>query len=538
MKQVSHQKQMMGGDGIRVSEKTKVPYAFGGTQLKQLPLPYNWQDHLLKNLLTELARQAEQVSSAVQEYTAMDAIMIGLRDKKDISGLWHEIVERRAVARSKLILIQEEIDFLCYRMYDLCDNNDLFGGKVDWNIRFDGGERPFCIIAQFNQEGFSVPTDVPIQWPTELRDMWLRRMAAIKIIPALQLIEDAHYKRRWIGRQGLFNRDARADEFGNALKQWLLDRLEDRYFWPEPAKLLTTNELADRVRHDADFMTVAALYTGREDFGLEALVADIVAYESVPFLAALRYAETGLRKRAQWEETWRLQRLEDAIDAEVAADRASFLDHAETDAQEAWRSANPRRGDETPEIYAQRMIAGVTRSSIEAETDRLIEAERKRRKKTEVGHIPVPPKYRSADFLSQDFWRLRGGLDVPKERFVSFPDCSPDADGSLVITWSGYDHLARATAIGTAYQARKDEEGWPAKRLTPLLAGLQELLPWLIQMHNDYDAAIGMGMGDYFADLVREEARTLGLTEAALAGWQPPAKARKVRGPNNRTSRS
>src|SRR5206468_1584043 len=117
--------------------------------------------------------------------------------------------------------------------------------------------------------------------------------------------------------------------------------------------------------------------------------------------------------------------------------------------------------------------------------DRLIEGEQKRRKKTEVGDIPVPPKYRSTDFLSQDFSRLRGGLDVPKERFVSFPHCSPDADGSLVVTWAGYDQLAFATAIGTTYQTRKDEVGWPAERLTPLLAGLQELLPWLIQWHND-----------------------------------------------------
>jgi hypothetical protein len=105
----------------------------------------------------------------------------------------------------------------------------------------------------------------------------------------------------------------------------------------------------------------------------------------------------------------------------------------------------------------------------------------------------------------------------------------------IVVTWSGYDHPARATAIGYRLP-NLDEEGWPAERLTPLLAGLQEQLPWLIQWHNDYDAAIGGGMGDYFADLVREEARMLGLTEAALAAWQPPAKPRKARGPRKRTS--
>src|SRR5205823_4655732 len=112
-----------------------------------------------------------------------------------------------------------------------------------------------------------------------------------------------------------------------------------------------------------------------EDFGLEALVAEFVTHESVPFLAAQRYVESGLRKRAQWEETWRLQRREDAIDAEVTADRARFLDRAETDTQGAWRNAHPRRDDETPETYAQRMMAGVTRSRIEAAADRLIEVE-------------------------------------------------------------------------------------------------------------------------------------------------------------------
>ena len=29
--------------------------------------------------------------------------------------------------------------------------------------------------------------------------------------------------------------------------------------------------------------------------------------------------------------------------------------------------------------------------------------------------IPVPPKYKSADFQKSDYWRLRGSLDVPKD---------------------------------------------------------------------------------------------------------------------------
>jgi hypothetical protein len=39
-----------------------------------------------------------------------------------------------------------------------------------------------------------------------------------------------------------------------------------------------------------------------------------VQTESAPFLPVLRYKATGLRKRAQREETWDLQRGEEAID--------------------------------------------------------------------------------------------------------------------------------------------------------------------------------------------------------------------------------
>src|SRR5262249_2596270 len=55
--------------------------------------------------------------------------------------------------------------------------------------------------------------------------------------------------------------------------------------------------------------------------------------------------------------------------------------------------------------------------------------------------IPVPPKFISTDFQKFDYWRLRGKLDVPKERWVSYPHAERDGDASLVVTWAGYDYL-------------------------------------------------------------------------------------------------
>jgi hypothetical protein len=191
---------------------------------------------------------------------------------------------------------------------------------------------------------------------------------------------------------------------------------------------------------------------------------------------------------------------------------------------------NPRRPDEAAEDYAARMAAGLGAEIVQKAAEADIAAEAKRRKAAEVGDIPVPPKYRTPDFQSGDFWRLRGGLDVPKERFVSFPHCARDADPSLPVLWAGHDHLARARAIAAWYVERKDTDGWGADRLKPLLAGLLELVPWLRQWHNDLDAETGLRMGDLFRDYVAEQARELGLTLDDLRAWAPPAPARGRRG--------
>jgi hypothetical protein len=48
--------------------------------------------------------------------------------------------------------------------------------------------------------------------------------------------------------------------------------------------------------------------------------------------------------------------------------------------------------------------------------ERTWELQRQQDAGKDVGEIPVPPKYATADFLKTDFRRLRGNLDLPKER--------------------------------------------------------------------------------------------------------------------------
>ena len=369
----------------------------------------------------------------------------------------------------QMIAAQEELDWRCYRLYGLlpADAADLEHPNPP---EVALGERAFEIVLArrikagqetttwFERHGSTPITEVPARWPEDYRQVVARRIALIETDRNLALIERPEYKRRW-------NTPAWEEQEQTALRDGLLARLEAPRYWAasadQPAQLSSVNRLADAIQLDADFMQIAELYARRPDFDVTRLVGELVASESVPFLPALRYTESGLRKRTQWEAVWALQRREDAGEA--------------------------------------------------------------------VGKIPVPPKYQSKDFQKADFWRLRGGLDVPRERWVSYPGCERGADGSLPIAWAGWDHLQQATALAAYYLDRKDREGWPVDRLLPLLAGLLERLPWLQQWHNDLDPVFGERMGDYYEGFVRDEARSLGVTLDALREWKPAVTAARQR---------
>jgi hypothetical protein len=337
----------------------------------------------------------------------------------------------------------------------------------------------------FQRHGSKPITELPDHWPEDYKRLVERRIALIERDPYINLIERPEYKRRR-------NTEPWEEQERLALRNWLLDRLEDRRYWQEPS-LQTTRTLANKAQLDADFLQVAELYRGHAGFDVHALVADLIEAESVPFLPVLRYKPSGLRKREIWERTWELQRREDAIDAEV-------------------EGTISRRADETPEPFQERLAA-----------------EQRRRKREEIGDIPPPPKYTSADFLTSTCWRLRGALDVPKERFISYPFCLLDADPSLLIGWAGWDHLQQAKALAAWYTEAVEQEGWSVERLKPLLAGLSELIPWLKQWHNELDPEFHEHMGDFFETFLQGQLQLYGLTREDLRDWTPPAPRRPRR---------
>lgn len=142
--------------------------------------------------------------------------------------------------------------------------------------------------------------------------------------------------------------------------------------------------------------------------------------------------------------------------------------------------------------------------------------------------IKYPKDFTAKDYQSATISRLRGKLDVPKEMFVSFPHCETESDPSLVVGWAGWNHLQQATALIAYYDARK-REGWDAKRLTPLLAGLDQLLPWIHQWHAEVDPEFGETAGQSFETMLKADAHELGLTLEDIRAWEPPAKTKTRR---------
>ncbi len=424
-------------------------HEFTGTGLQRFPIP-DGKSMNLSRQLDAVARQnlAIPPGRIVETSTPLSELMTRARSEA-------------SARRGQLIALQEELDWHCYQLYGLLLEDVLYNSEDLPELAL--GQRAFEIVMArqiakreldttwFDRHGSTPITEIPAHWPAAYRSLVERRIKLIETNKEIALIEKPEYKRRW-------NDEPWEEQEQRALKNWLLDQLETpkyRKASKNNQELTTTAQMADVASADEKFLQVAALYRGRLDFDVVALVTELVEGAAVPFLPILRYKPSGLRKREVWERTWNLQRQQDAGNS--------------------------------------------------------------------VSDIPIPPKYSTTDFLRTDYWRLRGKLDVPKERWISYPNCSTDSDPTLVVGWAGWNHLEQATALIAYYDARK-REGWDARPLTPLLAGLDQLLPWIHQWHPEIDPEFGETAGQSFQTMLEHDAHELGLTLEDIRNWTPPEK--------------
>lgn len=482
MKQVFHNKGN-GGIGGGIGDESWEPrYEYDSTKIKLFPVIDCYRESVLENSrrLDQLALQLEDTSpELVLERNTGSYKTALLTGKMQEQSIW-----------GQMISLQEELDWLCYRLYGLVDEDLSFSGALP-EIKL--GERPFEIqmarrmvageieTTWFERHGSTSITETSTLWPADYRALVERRLQVLKNNQWIKLVEQPEYKRRW-------NRVPWAERQSQALKDWLLEHLELVTKSEGPA-LVSCALLTDRVRHDAQFQEIAELYTSNPLFDVQQLVSELVAGDELPQMAAARLKPSAIKKYRAWQENWDKQRQEDAIDAEFGVAQALPEEHAQyADKLAAWKAAKVR-------------------------------AEAKKAEK--IGTITLAPKYGSADFRKPRYWSLRGKLDVPKERFFSLPGCEKPGDATLVIGWAGLNHLQRAQAIAAWYVARKGSDGWEAEQLLPMLVALDELIPWLKQWHNELNPEYGERLGDYFEGFLVEELLELELQRDDLLNWLP-----------------
>ncbi|WP_459738329.1 BREX-2 system adenine-specific DNA-methyltransferase PglX [Streptomyces sp. E-15] len=462
LKQVSQGKGGSGlGRGLQ-DEDWEERYEFTGTKLQEFPLP--------KQLPLALGRELDSLAqeSAMHAPSVLTDNAVPTREALDEARRTQEQI------RARMIALQEELDWTVYGAYGLLSSEEVARTTTDDVPEVALGQRAFEIVlarkvaageaetAWFERHGSTPVTEIPAHWPEAYRKVVQARIDLIEANKDIRLIERPEYKRRW-SIEPWEKREAAA------LRSWLLDAAEREDLWFEERdgftvpRPLTVNQLADALRHDEDVQAVAELYAtdhlGKRDASLATVLAAVIDAEHVPYLAALRYKDSGLRKRAQWEQVWEQQREED------------------------------RTG--------QRL------------------------------DIKVPPKYTGADFLKHSYWSNRGKLDVPKERFISYPGASLESDNSLLLCWAGWNHRDQADALVGLIRGRIEVGGWDKKdpRLVPLLAGLREVMPWVHQWYGEYDEEWEGNPAEEFQAALDSGRADAEVSETDLVKWRPEKKA-------------
>ncbi|MFF0685997.1 BREX-2 system adenine-specific DNA-methyltransferase PglX [Streptomyces albogriseolus] len=467
LKQVCHDKGSQSGTGGFMHDEWERFYEFSVTKLQRFPVP--------TRLNSSPAYDLDRLAMSLNEYEPSTLTRQGVPNRQSLNSAQ----AKQEAIRDRMIALQEELDWSSYGAYDLLTSDEVSRTTIPFHsgVEVPGislGQRAFEIVLArkvaageaetvwFERHGSTPITEIPDDWPDTYKKVVQARIDLIEANKDIRLIERPEYKRRW-SVEPWEKREAAA------LRSWLLDAAEREELWFEERdgftvpRPLTVNQLADELRHDQDVQDVAALYAadhlGKRDASLATVLAAVIEAEHVPYLAALRYKDSGMRKRAQWEQVWEQQREEDRT--------GKRLD------------------------------------------------------------IKVPPKYTSADFLKQSYWSNRGKLDVPKERFISYPGASPEADGSLLLGWAGWNHRDQADALVGLIRSRVETGGWTKDdpRFVPLLAGLREVLPWVHQWYGEYDEEWEGNPAEEFQAALDTGRAERELSEADLVNWRPEKKA-------------
>jgi hypothetical protein len=416
----------------------------------------------------DLGRRLDELAAAlaVHQPSAVAADGVPTRDRLD---------EARVEAErlfTEMVAAQEELDWYCLHLYGLTE--EPLTAPDGQAPLLAPGKRAFEIVlarkvaaGEAETAWFRRHRSTPVtELPADWPG-WYRELVARRI----ELIETDRnvglVERPQHKRRWL--RTSWEDLESAALRTWLLDKMEDRSLWfnGPNAECRSLAQLADR---------------------------------------AAAHPEWG----TDWMDVARLWTGSQEIDALTVVTRLVADEHVPAQAAARYKRSG----------LAKR-----------AEWVRVWDLQRAEDDGEDVGKIPLPPKYGKGDFQRPSFWDQRGKLDVPKERFTSVAGAEKDAssgDGTIVLAWAGFDHAQLAQALATLLFQRQSVDGWTGEQLVPLLAALDEVVPWVEQWHPEVDPSIGQTLGAFYRGQVDQTLALIGATRDTLADWRPVAATRRA----------
>jgi hypothetical protein len=368
--------------------------------------------------------------------------------------------------RNRMIAFQEELDWTVYCAFGLAPRTALAASHEIVPLRSE--HRPFAI----RLAGRVAAGDVQTHWfsasnaaPTiGVPDAYPKAFHDL-LEHRLKLI-DSHAPLRTLETPE-YKRKWEPYDYSEQLKtaafEWLGDKLETSL--ANKVRALTVAHLSAAVQDDERFLAVASLYEGRRDVDIQSLVATVLAVEAAPNHPFHLYTASGLVKRRAWEDVWAQQRREDA--GEIVP-----------------------RGESLPEFSQG-------------------------------------SRGKSIDYLRNDYWRLRGKLDVPKERFIAFTEVPGRAGVETLYGWAGWTAQQRVKAI-LAIDEELEDASVPLADRIGLLDSAWRLLPDVARE----DAAAANRLKAELQALVGPEGPSNALIEDWKKHFPPPsaraARARKV----------
>ena len=220
---------------------------FNGSNVAECPLP--------TRLPSDAGRTLDNLARLLANVTPSAVCAASI----PIASALHAARRRFADIYARMITIQEELDWEVYRLYGTISEDLIYTGSDLPSLLL--GERAFEIVlaravkageeetAWFTRHGSTPVMEIPTHWPAAYRELVQRRIDLIAANPSIRLLEKPEYKRRWAHEPWEKQQE-------RALREWLLDRVEERRFWfdsqgrPLPRSVA---QLADDVARDAEW---------------------------------------------------------------------------------------------------------------------------------------------------------------------------------------------------------------------------------------------------------------------------------------------